>query len=87
MSNVVAISRQFGSGGSRVGRAVAQRARFARTLTGHDWYDATLYDLCLNTATTGLDRAVDLVVDLVQRPTTATLSKTVPRTIEDGNAR
>ncbi len=65
----------------------AQRARFVRTLTGHDWYDATLYDLCLNTATTGLDRAVDLIVDLIQRPTTATLSKTTPRTIEDGNAR
>lgn len=40
----------------------AKRARFARTVSNHDWYDATLYDLSLNTATTGLDGAVDLVV-------------------------
>jgi cytidylate kinase len=62
----------------------AQRARFVRSLTGHDWCDATLYDLSLNTETTGLDRAVDLIVDLIQRPSTATLSNLTPRAVDGG---
>jgi cytidylate kinase len=49
----------------------AQRARFVRSVTGHDWCDATLYDLCLNTERAGLDRAVDAIIDLIQRPAAA----------------
>jgi CMP/dCMP kinase len=64
----------------------AQRARFVRSLTGHHWCDATLYDLSLNTATIGLDSAVDRIIDLVQSPAAATLSAPTPRTAEDGHA-
>lgn len=49
------------------------RARFVRSITGRDWCDATLYDLCLDTQAAGLDRSVDLIVDLVQRRTAAPL--------------
>lgn len=65
----------------------AQRARFARSLTGHDWCDATLYDVALNTAATGLDRAVALLADMIQRPAGATPSDLPPRTTRDGNAQ
>jgi cytidylate kinase len=44
----------------------AQRARFARAVTSHDWCDATMYDISLNTATTGFERAADLIVSLVR---------------------
>ena len=44
----------------------AQRARFARSVTGREWCDATQYDAAVNTATTGLSRAADFVVALVQ---------------------
>jgi cytidylate kinase len=47
-----------------------QRAGFVRSLTERDWCDAALYDLSLNTAVTGLDRAVELIVDLFERPAT-----------------
>jgi hypothetical protein len=58
-----------------------QRARFARSLTGHDWCDAVLYDLSLNTETTGLDSTVDLIIDLVQRrPPAAPMPRLTPRT-------
>jgi hypothetical protein len=55
-----------------------------RSLTGHDWCDATLYDLSLNTAAIGLDRAVDRIIDLVQPPAAAMLSAPTPRTAGDG---
>lgn len=57
----------------------AQRARFAHTLTGREWCDATLYDAALNTAVTGLDRAVDLIVDLVKGPTGASAPGPMPQ--------
>jgi cytidylate kinase len=44
----------------------AQRARFARAVTGRDWCDATTYDIALNTATTGFERAAEIIVDLVR---------------------
>lgn len=56
------------------------RARFTRSLTGRDWCDATLYDLCLDTHAVGLDRAADLIVDLVQRPDVPPLPPVSPRT-------
>ncbi len=43
----------------------AQRARFARAVTAHEWCDATMYDISLNTATTGFDRAAEIIVNLV----------------------
>jgi cytidylate kinase len=64
-----------------------QRARFARSLTGHDWCDALLYDVALNTETTGLDRTVDLLIDMVQRrPPAAPLPTLTPRTPDDRDA-
>lgn len=48
----------------------AQRARFARSITGRDWYDATLYDLCVDTGTTGLQGAADLIVQVVEHART-----------------
>jgi cytidylate kinase len=64
----------------------AQRAKFVRSLTGHDWCDATLYDLSLNTATTGLQRAVDLIVDLVRRPSDGQLPESLVRSAESHRA-
>jgi cytidylate kinase len=49
----------------------AQRARFVRSVTNHDWCDASLYDICVNTATAGMDRAVNLIIDLVEHPADA----------------
>jgi cytidylate kinase len=65
---------EYGLGDRAAAEAVvrssdAQRARFVRSITGRDWCDAALYDVSLNTATTGLDRAVELLVDLIVRPT------------------
>jgi CMP/dCMP kinase len=44
----------------------AQRARFARAVTAREWCDATMYDIALNTATTGFERAAELIVDVVK---------------------
>ena len=41
------------------------RASFMRALTGTDWTDARQYDLVINTSTTGLDRATDLVLQMI----------------------
>jgi cytidylate kinase len=64
----------------------AQRARFVRSLTGRDWCDAALYDLSLNTGTTGLERAVDLIIDLIQQPVLAPRSGLGARPVEGLNA-
>ena len=63
------------------------RSAFARALTGREWTDATLYDVTLDTATVGLDRAVDLLVDLVQRPAGSPLGPVTPRTADNRNPR
>jgi cytidylate kinase len=72
---------------ARVVRASdAQRARFVRSLTGRDWCDAALYDLSLNTETTGLERAVDLIINLIhQRPALAPRFSPGPRMPEIRN--
>ncbi|HNX49333.1 MAG TPA: cytidylate kinase-like family protein [Thermoanaerobaculaceae bacterium] len=41
------------------------RAQFIRTFAGVTWNDACAFDLCLNTATVGLDQTVELVATLV----------------------
>lgn len=56
------------------------RAFFIRRLTGRDWFDATLYDISLDVGTVGVDRAVEIIADLVQRPPAAPLPDTTPRT-------
>jgi cytidylate kinase len=38
-----------------------ERTAYIRALTKQDWLDARLYDLCLNTSSTGLDEALDIV--------------------------
>ena len=43
----------------------AQRARFARAVTAREWCDATVYDIAINTATAGFDRAAKLITALV----------------------
>jgi CMP/dCMP kinase len=40
------------------------RARFIRAISGHDWYDATLYDATLDTSVVGMDGAADFIVAL-----------------------
>lgn len=77
--------KEYGFTSEEAARVVVEdsdrdRAQFARTIAGHNWCDATLYDLSLNTAAIGLDRAVELIVDLVQRPPAAPLPPLEPRT-------
>ena len=38
-----------------------------RHYTGREWGDAANYDICLNTATVGIEQATDLIVDLYQK--------------------
>ena len=45
------------------------RANYYNYYTGHTWGDMRRYDLTLNSSTTGIDGAVDLIVALVQART------------------
>jgi CMP/dCMP kinase len=65
----------------------AARARFVRALVGRDWCDATLYDLCLDTAAVGLDGVVDVIVDLVRRSSVPTPPPAPTRTTDTGETR
>jgi len=65
----------------------ASRAKFVHAITGHDWRDSTLYDISLDTGTLGLERVVDILVDLVQRPDTPALPPVQPRTAADRERR
>ena len=38
-----------------------ERRGYIRTFTKQDWLDARLYDLCLNTSSTGLEKACEIV--------------------------
>jgi CMP/dCMP kinase len=38
-----------------------ERSAYIRTFTKQDWLDARLYDLCLNTSSTGFDQAFEIV--------------------------
>jgi cytidylate kinase len=44
----------------------ADRARFIRSLTEADWTDARSYDLTVDTASVGLERTADLIVQLAR---------------------
>jgi cytidylate kinase len=48
-----------------VERSDRTRASFIRTFTGRHWTDARLFDLCIDASSVGLERATDLVVQLV----------------------
>lgn len=63
-----------------VGDSDRARAQFVRSITKRDWCDATLYDVSLNTAALGLERTVEVIVELVQRPPAAPLPPLAPRT-------
>lgn len=63
------------------------RAQFVKALTGHDWCDSTLYDITIDTAAVGLERAVDVLLDVVQRPDTVPLPPVQPRTAADRDSR
>jgi len=63
------------------------RANFVKTLTRKNWCDATLYDVTLDTSVVGLERAVDILVDLVRRPPASPLPPLVPRTAADRDAK
>jgi cytidylate kinase len=39
----------------------AERAAYIRSFTKQDWLDARWYDLCLNTSSTGLEQAGDII--------------------------
>ncbi len=39
-----------------------ERSAYIHTLTREDWLDARLYDLCVNTSSTGLDEAFEIVL-------------------------
>lgn len=54
------------------------RAQFVRRLTGRDWCDATLYDICLDVGSVGVDRVADIIADLVQRSPAAPLPPSSP---------
>jgi cytidylate kinase len=48
-------------------RSDSQRANFHKALTNHDWADASMYDLCLNTSNIGLEEAAKFVTEIVAR--------------------
>ncbi|MGD0751042.1 MAG: cytidylate kinase-like family protein [Anaerolineales bacterium] len=39
----------------------AERSAYIRSFTKQDWLDARLYDLCLNTSSTGVEQACDII--------------------------
>lgn len=57
----------------------ATRATFVRSLINRDWCDAALYDLTMDVAAVGIERVVEIVVNLVQRPPVAALPPMTPR--------
>jgi cytidylate kinase len=66
----------------------SRRASFVRSIArGRDWCDATAYDVTLDTGVVGLERSVDLLVDLVKQPPTQSLPAVAPRTAADRDAR
>jgi cytidylate kinase len=43
-----------------------ERAAYIRNFTGKDWTDARLYDLCINTSTSGLEGAVEIAIECLK---------------------
>lgn len=65
----------------------AARANFVKTLTRKSWCDATLYDVALDTTVVGLERCVDILVEIVRRPPATSLPRMAPRTAADRDAK
>jgi cytidylate kinase len=65
----------------------AARANFVRTRTKKNWCDATLYDVTLDTTVVGLERCVEILVELVRRPPAVPLPPMLPRTAADRDAK
>lgn len=65
----------------------AARSKFAASLVNRDWCDATLYDLCLDTAAIGIERAVDTIMHLASRKPGTPLPAVTPRTADNREAR
>ena len=65
----------------------ADRAKFVRTLTGKTWCDATLYDVSLDTSVVGIERVVDVLLNLVQQPAVSPVAPVTPRSSSDRDAR
>jgi len=61
----------------------AARANFVKTLTRKHWCDASLYHVALDTSVVGLERTVEILVDLVKRSPTTPLPPMMPRTAAD----
>jgi CMP/dCMP kinase len=61
-----------------VERSDAQRRKFAERIAGGQLLDPTDFDLCMNTATIGLDDAVNLVAGIVSRRLEARGAKPSP---------
>ena len=57
-----------------------RQQEYLKQVAGIDWREATAYDLCLNTALTGMDEAVDLIIDLL-RHREASDEQSVPRAL------
>ncbi|HUR35464.1 MAG TPA: cytidylate kinase-like family protein [Vicinamibacterales bacterium] len=62
------------------------RAKFVKALTGRSWCDSTLYDITMDTNVVGVERAVEILVELVRRPPARPLPPIVPRTAADRDA-
>jgi cytidylate kinase len=43
-----------------------ERADYIRTFTKQDWFDARLYDLCINTSSIGMDQVAGLVLEAIK---------------------
>jgi cytidylate kinase len=43
-----------------------ERSDYIRAFTRQDWTDARLYDLCVNTSSTGIDKAAELALDAIR---------------------
>jgi cytidylate kinase len=48
-----------------VRRSDKQRSEFHKSLTHHQWTDASMYDVCVNTDAVGLGEATDVVAGIV----------------------
>jgi CMP/dCMP kinase len=61
--------REYGIGNvdeavAAVNDADRARGKLAKALTGHEWHDATLFDVCFDTAGLGADEVAGLIVQL-----------------------
>jgi cytidylate kinase len=51
----------------QVDRSDRQRAQFIKSFTGRNWDDASLFDLCINTSSVGLEVSLEITAALIER--------------------